>query len=285
MNSKIITVSPEMATSFLERNTRNRPVRKAVVLFLKNAILRNEWITTHQGIAFDEHGVLIDGQHRLLAIVASNAPVEMMVTWGISRAAFSVIDTITPRKISDLLGISQSCGQVVNLLSAICHHGNISSKVTAQQAQPIASIIEPIHEKLCKTTFKGVSTAAIRSFVCYLSITTDTGDYANDLYNKLVTKSFKELPVVGDCLIKNVLRGALHKGGIGQCQQLISYGYADFVFNPKNKDRTKIIPRDGNEVIKEMQQNLRPFFIDDEMVSQENKDRFLIKPISEECRV
>jgi hypothetical protein len=285
ISSKVVTITPEMAASFLERNTRNRPVRKPVVTFLKNSILRGEWITTHQGIAFDEHGLLIDGQHRLLAIVAANTPIDAMVTWNISRAAFSVIDTVTPRKLPDLININQNCGQVVNLLSSICYYGNIASKITANQAQPIAKFIEPIHEKLFKTTFRGISTASIRSFVCYLTIATDTDDYSINLYNKLVTKSFKDLPIVGENFIKGVLRGNLHKKGKGQSNQLMSYGYADFVFNPKNKDKTRIIPRDGNEVIKEMQQNLRPFFIDDEMVNQENKDRVLIKPISEECRV
>ena len=45
-------------------------------------------MTTHQGIAFDENGVLQDGQHRLCAIVSANKPVDMMVTSGLSPDNF-----------------------------------------------------------------------------------------------------------------------------------------------------------------------------------------------------
>jgi hypothetical protein len=36
-------------------------------------------MVTHQGIAFDTQGVLVDGQHRLAAIIEADRPVELTV--------------------------------------------------------------------------------------------------------------------------------------------------------------------------------------------------------------
>jgi len=282
INSKVITITPEMATSFLERNTSNRPIRKPAVAFLKNSILRGEWITTHQGIAFDEHGVLIDGQHRLMAIASSGMSVEIMVTWGIERKAFSVIDTLTPRKLSDLLGIDRKSGEVVNLLTSICHYGNLTSKVTANQAKQISCIINPIHEKLPKTTLRGISNASTRSYICYLSIASDFGDYAVNLYGKLISKKLKELPPIGEALMRNALKGTLANGGCDA--QIKAFSYADYVFDQKNKNKTRLITRDGYEVISEMHKNLRCFFVDGEPVSQEGQRETQPHIQPRECR-
>lgn len=285
ISSKIITITPEMATSFLERNTKNRPVRKSVVNFLKNSILRGEWLITHQGIAFDEHGTLIDGQHRLLAIVSANTPVEAMVTWGIQRDAFSVIDTITPRKISDLLGISSYCGQAVNLLSSICYYGDIHTRITAKQAHPIASVISPIHDLLSKSTLKGASTAAMRSFVCYKILTEDNGDYAKDLYNQIVAKSFESLPPIGNAFIRFVMKGSYTKGITdGGSIQMNLFGIADFLFSQKNSGKTKITPSSGIDVIRAMNDKLKAFFIDESVSKKYSNHQVSVDQFLEETR-
>ncbi|HEY5050458.1 MAG TPA: hypothetical protein VII50_06125, partial [Acidothermaceae bacterium] len=69
MRSKVQTITPAKAAEWLEANTTNRPVSRTVVRSFAEAMKRGEWIVTHQGIAFDVSGVLIDGQHRLAAVV------------------------------------------------------------------------------------------------------------------------------------------------------------------------------------------------------------------------
>jgi hypothetical protein len=36
------------------------------------AMRRGEWMVTHQGIAFDVHGALVGGKHRLAAMMAAS---------------------------------------------------------------------------------------------------------------------------------------------------------------------------------------------------------------------
>ncbi|MEX5590866.1 hypothetical protein, partial [Pseudomonas urmiensis] len=72
-------VTPDMARKYLECNNGSRPVRKQWVAELARRIRDGEWRQTHQGIAFDSDGNVLDGQHRLMAIVLANLPVSIMV--------------------------------------------------------------------------------------------------------------------------------------------------------------------------------------------------------------
>lgn len=62
-------VSPSQAKKWLEQNKANRSVNKAKVKQMARDIKEGHWDSTHQGIAIASDGTLIDGQHRLLAIV------------------------------------------------------------------------------------------------------------------------------------------------------------------------------------------------------------------------
>src|SRR5438046_2404287 len=56
------------AEQWLAANTANRPLSRSTVRGFADAMRSGEWLVTHQGVAFDTDGVLVDGQHRLAAI-------------------------------------------------------------------------------------------------------------------------------------------------------------------------------------------------------------------------
>ena len=86
MDTKVMTITPDMAREWLELNMKNnRPVLKATVHSYARQMRNGTWSLTHQGIAFDEDGKLVDGQHRLSAIIEANIPVQMNVTRGVER--------------------------------------------------------------------------------------------------------------------------------------------------------------------------------------------------------
>ena len=85
MNIKVETITPSWASEVLEkRNTRNIRFQKTWAEKLARDIKAGTFLLTHQGIAFDEDGILLDGQHRLAAVVMANKPVEMLVSRGIA---------------------------------------------------------------------------------------------------------------------------------------------------------------------------------------------------------
>jgi hypothetical protein len=105
MRSRVQTITPKKAAEYLDRNTGNRPLAKRTVREFAQAMRRGEWRVTHQGIAFDTAGALVDGQHRLAAIVEAEVPVELTVFTEVPVGAFDVLDTGKRRNAADVLAI------------------------------------------------------------------------------------------------------------------------------------------------------------------------------------
>lgn len=84
MKTQIKTITPEWAKQVLEtRNPHNRSISTRFVDKLARDISNGAFFTTHQGIAFNENGDLLDGQHRLAAVVMANRAIVLPVTTGI----------------------------------------------------------------------------------------------------------------------------------------------------------------------------------------------------------
>jgi hypothetical protein len=105
MRSRVQTITPVRAAEWLEANTTNRPLSRAVVRSFAEAMRRGEWLVTHQGIAFDVKGVLVDGQHRLAAIIEADRPVELTVFTEVAEGTFDVLDIGKRRTAADVLAI------------------------------------------------------------------------------------------------------------------------------------------------------------------------------------
>lgn len=105
MKHEIVTVTPEVASVWLDQNTNNRPLNKKRVTNLANVIARGEWELNGDSIRFSESGVLLDGQHRLAAIVEADSPVQTMVVTGLKDSVFDVIDRGATRTVGDVLSM------------------------------------------------------------------------------------------------------------------------------------------------------------------------------------
>lgn len=137
-------ISPKVATAWLETNTHNRPVRQRHVEFLTNEIRNGAWKVTNQGIAFDYNGVLLDGQHRLWAIVYADKAVKMNVTRGLDPDAQDAIDINgAARSVGDMLTLGgdskgKKRAEVINLIRLVVYHAN-GKKMGMQEARKIAT--------------------------------------------------------------------------------------------------------------------------------------------------
>jgi hypothetical protein len=102
MRTTAVTMTPQNAATLLANNPDNRPLRPYRVAALADAIRRGEWQTTHQGIAIAPDGRLLDGQHRLAAIVAADRAVPLLVSYDVPHTAYAVIDTGARRTAGDI---------------------------------------------------------------------------------------------------------------------------------------------------------------------------------------
>lgn len=107
--ANIYTVTPEVASRWLEYNCHNRRVRQARVDSIATDILTGAWVLDGNPIRFGVmHGTvfLADGQHRLQAIVAADKSVASVVVTGLKAEAQDVIDTGAKRTFSDRLTLA-----------------------------------------------------------------------------------------------------------------------------------------------------------------------------------
>lgn len=85
-------------------NIGNRAISSAEERRWVDRFNTGRYMPTHQGIAFDESGHLLDGQTRLSALVKSNlGGIWIMVTTDVPRAAFSVMDAGRNRQAAQLI--------------------------------------------------------------------------------------------------------------------------------------------------------------------------------------
>lgn len=109
---KFEEITADLAKHILAHfNSKNRRIKQAKVRKFLLAMKNGQWRPTNQGIAFDEKGNLIDGQHRLKALVdygefknpddLSQTSLKMLVVGGLSAETQDVIDKGTNRSLKD----------------------------------------------------------------------------------------------------------------------------------------------------------------------------------------
>lgn len=128
---KILDVTPEIAERWLNAtNNHNRPLRNRVVAKFAQAMKMGEWKLTAEPIAFshpfiDSEGkqrgeTLLNGQHRLWAIMDSGVTCPMTVWWGCEPDEFEVIDQGAMRTFGDVLATTRSELRDHPMVAGIC---------------------------------------------------------------------------------------------------------------------------------------------------------------------
>lgn len=103
--AEVLTITPRDATEWLRCNKNNRPVRKRHVEFLAGEITAGNWQINGQAIVIAEDEQVLDGQHRLFAIIEAGKPIQSLVVYGITPEAFRTIDTGAVRTGADALAL------------------------------------------------------------------------------------------------------------------------------------------------------------------------------------
>jgi hypothetical protein len=120
-------VTPKIASEWLAiANVDNRNLRAPKVQDLARVMLRDRFKYNGDAVRFDRDGRLLDGQHRLGAIVESGCSQTMLVVFGLDPDVWPTIDIGTKRTAGDALtrekvgngkGVAATCKLVVDLLA------------------------------------------------------------------------------------------------------------------------------------------------------------------------
>lgn len=128
LNIKTEKVTPREAEEYLKTNEGNRPINQSYVRSYADTMKAGKWMLNGVGIVFDYNGKLIDGQHRLLAVIKAQVPVEMTIVRGADPDCFTTFDCGRRRNLGQLLAMQgmkhyNSCASIVIAAETLRRHG------------------------------------------------------------------------------------------------------------------------------------------------------------------
>lgn len=200
MKQEIRIVTPNEAERLLAYNTGNRAIRKRHVDYFVRLIQQGEFQLTHQGAAFtgtmQDPGRILDGQHRLHAIVRAGIPTKLAFFWECDEATFAAIDAGVVRTFADHYGWDPNRIAVVRLFLSIAN--NATTKMTKTEADAVDFVFGHSYDVLlsvCSSTRAMVSTSATRAAAVLLMKQHErlSLEIAHN-YRALVMEDWKHLP-------------------------------------------------------------------------------------------
>lgn len=104
--TKTEKVDPKRARDLLATMKHNRKVTRTVVADYARQMREGLWRSTSQGLIINWFGELMNGQHRLLAVIESGKTIEIDITYGEDPDNFMVLDKHRKRDLKDDLSIA-----------------------------------------------------------------------------------------------------------------------------------------------------------------------------------
>ena len=168
LRAKYEKITPNRATKLLEHNTDNyrMSISNSTLENLVYELTHGQWKATTQGIGFDTNGVLVDGQHRLMAIQKSGITVDkQLVCYGLEPESKLKIDVGKKRTLSDLTQISSRIISTIRIpFRFVYGSGNKTMSLTYMKPYitgDLGRLTKKLH-KMCPAYY-GILSAGMRA--------------------------------------------------------------------------------------------------------------------------
>lgn len=149
--SEMVEITPEYAQELLKNNKINRPISQRSVRHYAQQMVKGDWCSeTDESIKVSVNKMLLDGQHRLNAIVYGNKAVKMRVTYNLPDEIFHYIDQGKKRTAKDVLHIAgvPNSGAIAGIIkAAIVMQTGALIDASAVQTQLSNEDIYQVYEK------------------------------------------------------------------------------------------------------------------------------------------
>lgn len=140
-------ITPEAATNLLQFNTANRHLTQSTVDRYADMMRQGLWHYDASPIRFSRTNKLLDGQHRLWAVVESGTTQEFLVVTGLPDESFITMDTGKSRNFADILSI-----EFPDLATSFTHAAAATNLITKWQAGTRGKNLRSSHGNLGSQT-------------------------------------------------------------------------------------------------------------------------------------
>lgn len=227
MRSEVVTITPEMAREMLKMNTRNRNISKERVALYAKRILKGEWKEDGQSISFDKNGRLLNGQHRLLAIIKAGKPITTVVVYDVEPG----IDTYDDQRVRRARDVAAIRGlpiqpSAVGAISMILYCG----REFISDRNEIVDFLEADYEswKIASTCcYSGSAKGLLKKAGCIAAV-----------YIALKTHLLTQEQLQNFCVIANT--GCPISGSVPNAPLMLSRTLIDGLVNPETKQMVVI---------------------------------------------
>lgn len=263
----IVNVTPAMAEVWLKQNVvgehGNRRFRKAHARSLAEEMRRGEWKVTHQGIAFGRSGRLLDGQHRLAAIVDSGTTQPLLVFIDAPEDGFANFDRGAQRGMSDVLLKNPVLVSIAATLTRLCVRsgGNSARKATPAE---VAKVLETLAPDIEAQNVASPALRVGRTLAGIRGAWLVRHHVANDAEKKLLAAQWKafaefdpkrmdETTASGDRRLEHTR--AMRGGAVDN--EVAAIGW--LMFDPARRDLTRILLRNIQVPLDDLRAMIRKF--------------------------
>jgi hypothetical protein len=240
--AQIVDVTPDIARALIENANRdNRPIKPKLVKKYAKSMADGDWKFSPETISISRNGRLLNGQHRMMAVIESGITCRFLFATGFDDEVFSVLDRGAARTRADALRIDRKLAEAGTLLCRLSIHGR-NQPITDGDAYRASMCIDGVHSELvefCPTNARVFSSAPFRLAAVARVMFGADREYVFGMYRDLILAHTEGLPPIGHATIRAVLTGRLFGAG-GHVQSTNACAAWD-VFNPKSSTKSKLM--------------------------------------------
>lgn len=240
-NGAHININPTLAKMILELPMHptgtNRPVSHGAIAQYARDMSMNRWQKSHSPIVIGKNNVLINGQHRLKAIVDAGVSVTMFVVFDddYESPRDYLGDEGVKRTASYSLGITTSESSAAREIISIC---SSNTNPTKYEIGEVWKRLEPVWRKVVRgsPSTRGVTQTTFVLAVIAAAIRHNSYDYCSDVFTHMVDGRVQDIPPYPFSIYKQiVIDNTKYKR-----REILARVYRAFNIEMKNKSKVQV---------------------------------------------
>ena len=253
-NIRFRHVTPELAAELLQNNAGNRKARRSLVAKYATTMKSGGWDVTPEAIILSKTGRLLNGQHRLQAVIESGETLILLFIENVDEAIFKRLDRGAPRSISDALQIDKKLAEVARfsglLMSPPSQGGNSISDLLVEELSELLAAPHSEVMDATSTVAKVFSSVPFRTAATLRILGGADPERVKAMYRNFVLGNVHELPPVGQALVGAIAGGRIGTKGGGATQREL-FARAWDAFDPEKADLSRSVIRSPKRQIED----------------------------------